>query len=51
MGLRYWKMQLLKDMKTNLIYWGCDHSFALSLLSYCHYAKVFVTRPMMDTAY
>jgi hypothetical protein len=28
---------------------GCDHSFALSLLSYCHYAKVIVTRPMMDT--
>jgi hypothetical protein len=27
---------------------GCDHGFALSLLSYCHYAKVFVTRPMMD---
>jgi hypothetical protein len=29
--------------------WGCDHGFALSLLSYCDYAKVFVTRPMMDT--
>jgi hypothetical protein len=28
---------------------GCDHGFALSLLSYCHYAKVIVTRPMMDT--
>jgi hypothetical protein len=27
---------------------GCDHGFALSLLSYYHYAKVFVTRPMMD---
>jgi hypothetical protein len=26
---------------------GCDHGFALSLLSYCHYAKVIVTRPMM----
>jgi hypothetical protein len=22
-----------------------------TLLSYCHYVKVFVTRPMMDTAY
>jgi hypothetical protein len=38
-------------MKTNLIYRGCDHGFALSLPSYCHYAKVFVTRPMMDIAY
>jgi hypothetical protein len=28
---------------------GCDHGFALSLLSYCQYAKVFVTWPMMDT--
>jgi hypothetical protein len=28
---------------------GCDHGLALSLLSYCHYTKVFVTRPMMDT--
>jgi hypothetical protein len=28
---------------------GCDHGFALSLLSICHYAKVFMTRPMMDT--
>jgi hypothetical protein len=28
---------------------GCDHGFALSLPSYCHYAKVIVTRPMMDT--
>jgi hypothetical protein len=44
-------MQSLKDMKTNLIYRGCDHGFALSLLSYCHYAKVFMTRPMMYTAY
>jgi hypothetical protein len=44
-------MQLLKDMKTNLIYRGCDHGFALSLLSYYHYMKVFMTRPMMDTAY
>jgi hypothetical protein len=44
-------MQSLKDMKTNLIYRGCDHGFALSLLSYCHYAKVVMTRPLMDTAY
>jgi hypothetical protein len=44
-------MQLHKDMKTNLIYRDCDHGFALSFLSYCHYAKVFMTRPMMDTAY
>jgi hypothetical protein len=44
-------MQSLKDMKTNLIYRGYDHGFALSLLSYCHYAKVFMTRPLMDTAY
>jgi hypothetical protein len=44
-------MQSLKDMKTNLIYRGGDHGFALSLLSYCHYAKVFMTRPMMDMAY
>jgi hypothetical protein len=44
-------MQSLKDMKTNLIYRSCDHSFALSLLSYCHYAKVFMTRPLMDTTY
>jgi hypothetical protein len=27
---------------------GCDHGFALSLLSYCHYAKVIVTRPRME---
>jgi predicted phosphoadenosine phosphosulfate sulfurtransferase len=27
---------------------GCDHGFTLSLLSYCHYMKVFMTRPMMD---
>jgi hypothetical protein len=39
------------NMKTNLIYWGCDNGFALSLPSYCHYAKVIVTRPMTDTAY
>jgi hypothetical protein len=44
-------MQSLKDVETNLIYRGCDHDFTLSLLSYCHYAKVFMTRPMMDTAY
>jgi hypothetical protein len=44
-------MQSLKDMKTNLFYRGCDQGFALSLLLYCHYAKVFMTRPMMDTAY
>jgi hypothetical protein len=31
------------------IYRGYDHGFALSLPSYCHYAKVIVTRPMMDT--
>jgi hypothetical protein len=42
---------IVLNMKTNLIYQGCDHGFALSLLSYCHYAKVIVTRPMMDTAY
>jgi hypothetical protein len=29
----------------------CDHGFALSFPSYCHYAKVIVTRPMMDTVY
>jgi hypothetical protein len=28
---------------------GCDHGFALSLPSYCHYVEVIVTRPMMDT--
>jgi hypothetical protein len=28
---------------------GYDHGFALSFLSYCHYAKVIVTRPMIDT--
>jgi hypothetical protein len=39
------------NMKTNLIYRGCDHGFTLSLPLYCHYAEVFVTRPMMDTAY
>jgi hypothetical protein len=44
-------MQSLKDMKTNLTYRGCDHGFALSLLSYCHYATVFMARPMMDTVY
>jgi hypothetical protein len=44
-------MQSLKDIKTNLIYRGCGRGFALSLLSYCHYAKVFMTRPMMDTVY
>jgi hypothetical protein len=38
-------------MKTNLIYRGWDHGFALSLPPYCHYVEVFVTRPMMDTAY
>jgi hypothetical protein len=51
MGLRYLNMQPLKDMKTNLIYQGCDHGFALSLPPYYHYAEVFVTRPMMDTVY
>jgi hypothetical protein len=51
MGLRYKIMQSLKDMKTNLIYQGCDHGFTLSLLWYCHYAKVFMTRSMMDTTY
>jgi hypothetical protein len=51
MGLRYKSMQSLKDIKTNLIYRVCNHGFALSLLSYCHYAKVFMTRPMMDTVY
>jgi hypothetical protein len=28
---------------------GCDHGFTLSLPLYCHYAKVIVTRPIMDT--
>jgi hypothetical protein len=27
---------------------GCDHGFALSLLSYYHYMKVIVTRLMID---
>jgi hypothetical protein len=39
------------NMKTDLIYRDCDHGFALSLPAYCHYAEVFVTRPMIDTAY
>jgi hypothetical protein len=30
---------------------GCDYGFTLSLPLYCHYAEVFVTRPMIDTAY
>jgi hypothetical protein len=39
------------NIKTDLIIWGCDHGFALSLPLYCHYAEVFVNRPMMDTTY
>jgi hypothetical protein len=39
------------NMKTNLSIGACDHCFALSLPLYCHYAEVFVTRPMMDTEY
>jgi hypothetical protein len=44
-------MQSIKDIKLIQSIGCCDHGFALSLLSYCHYAKLFMTRPMMDTAY
>jgi hypothetical protein len=51
MGLRYSNMQPLKhENQSNL-------SGVVTMVSpfpsspYCHYAEVFVTRPMMDTAY